>query len=67
MSDTKLPGIPEVPLGAENKAILDSLKIITETREGLRGSVEERAITGQDLIDLGLATKADLEQMLRER
>jgi hypothetical protein len=63
----KLPSIPDIPINSENKAILDPIKITIETREGLRGTVQQRAITGQDLIDLGLATKADLEQMLRER
>ena len=62
-----LPAIPDTPLGEKNKPALDAMKIILETREGLRGSVEDRGITGQDLIDLGLATKADLEKMYRNR
>lgn len=63
----KLPSIPEIPLNSENRDILSAVKMTIETREGLRGSVEDRNVTVQDLIDLGLTTKADYEQMLRER
>ena len=63
----KFAGIKEVPLNDPNKPTFDAIKIILETREGLIGSVEDRAVTMQDLIDLGLATKEDIEKMLRGR
>lgn len=63
----KAPGIPDVPLDTKNKRTFDAIKIILEMREGLLGSVEDRGITGQDLIELGLATKDDLEKMYRGR
>ncbi len=62
-----LPSIRDVQLGDKNKDIFDAIKIRLETNEGLRGEVEDRSITGQDLIDLGLATKADLERIYRNR
>lgn len=64
---TKLPGIQETSLEDKNKPTFDAIKIILETREGLRGVVEDRGIIGQDLIDLGLVTKEDLEKMYRNR
>ncbi len=63
----KSPGIPEAPLDSENKPLFDAIKIILETKDGLRGDVEDRGITAQDLIELGLATKEDLEKMYRGR
>lgn len=67
MSKGHLPTIKDIPLNAENYDILSSVKTTIETREGLRGTVEDRAVTVQDLIDLGLTTKADFEKMLRGR
>lgn len=67
MTTNKFPGIKEVSLDDPNKPTFDAIKIILEMREGLRGTVEERGITGQDLIDLGLATKEDLEKIYRNR
>jgi len=63
----KLPSVPETPLGTENKEAFDAIKLILETREGTIGDVEERSITVRDLIELGLATKADIEKMFRSR
>jgi len=62
-----LLSIPEVPLGSENKNILDAVKIAIETREGLRGDISDRGIVVQDLIDLGLIDDGDMEQMLKDR
>ena len=63
----KLLSIPDAPLGSENKNVLDAMKITIETREGLRGSVEDRGVTVQDLIDLGLIDEGDMDKMLRNR
>lgn len=63
----KLPTIPAVGLSNPYKYIFDKLKLINDTREGLNSAAEDRSITGQDLIDLGLTTKADLEKMYRNR
>ena len=65
MSKGHLPSIQDIPLDAPNRDILEAVKITMETREGLRGTVEDRHVTVQDLIDLGLTTKADFEKMLR--
>ena len=67
MSGRHLPTIKDIPLESENYDILSSVKMTIETREGLRGTVEDRNVTVQDLIDLGLTTKADFEKMLRGR
>ena len=63
----KLPSIPTAGFDNPFKSLFDKIKIIIDTREGLRGTAEDKSMTGQDLIDLGLVTKADLEKMLRKR
>ena len=67
MSDIKLPGIQNIPLDSENRDILEAIKMTLETREGLRGDVEDRGVTVQDLIDLGLISVGDMDKVLRNR
>lgn len=62
-----LLSIPEIPLGSENKEALDAIKVQLETARGLRGEVEDRNVTVQDLIDLGLIEVGDMDKVLRNR
>lgn len=57
-----LPSIPDIPPGTVNSELLEPMKEIIETREGVRGMVKQRNVTFQDLIDLGLITEADLPE-----
>jgi len=65
----KIPSIPSVHMisDVQLKSILGPVKETIEIREGLRGSIEDRHVTVQDLIDLGLISKGDMDKVLRNR
>lgn len=60
MSETKVPSIPTVPVGAD-PALFRFLQAIRETmlvREGQKGSELDSSVTFRDLIDAGIATSS---------